>query len=60
MDDQLEINKELELQITGAKNLNLWRLFGIQFILLPLYPWEDLLLVTHKQHFHLFIVSQSS
>jgi hypothetical protein len=35
MDDQLEISKELELQITGAEKLSLWRLFGIQFILLP-------------------------
>jgi len=35
VDDQLEISKELGLQITGAEKLSLWRLLGIQFILLP-------------------------
>jgi hypothetical protein len=35
MDDQLEISKELELQITKAKKLSLWRLLGVQFTLLP-------------------------
>ncbi len=35
VDDQLEISKELELQITGAEKLSLWRLLGIQFIFLP-------------------------
>jgi DnaJ family protein C protein 25 len=35
MDDQLEISKELELQITGAEKPSLWRLLGIRFILLP-------------------------
>jgi len=35
MDDQLEISKELGLQITGAEKLSLWQLLGIQFILLP-------------------------
>jgi DnaJ family protein C protein 25 len=34
-DDQLEISKELELQITGAEKPSLWRLLGIRFILLP-------------------------
>jgi len=35
MDDQLEISKELELQITGVEKLSLWWLLGIQFIILP-------------------------
>ncbi len=35
MDNQLEIRKELELEIIGAEKLSLWQLLGIQFILLP-------------------------
>jgi hypothetical protein len=35
MDDQLEINKELELQIIRAEKPSLWQLFGIKFVLLP-------------------------
>jgi DnaJ family protein C protein 25 len=35
VDYQLEISKELELQITGAEKLSLWQLLGIQFIILP-------------------------
>jgi hypothetical protein len=35
VDGQLEINKELELQITRVEKPSLWWLLGIQFILLP-------------------------
>ncbi|TVU20765.1 hypothetical protein EJB05_30361 [Eragrostis curvula] len=42
---EVELNNEVELQIHGVERPSVWRLFGVQFILLPYYigkmlTWE--------------------